>query len=184
MNNNAMRKQISALILFIVIATLGRLVPHPANMTPLMGLIVISSRYFNKKYLLLMIVMSLGFSDLLLSTARGYTVLGSWTLFTYTGFFIIALVSQKMLSTRNKLFEITLFTGISAFFYWIWTNLGTWLLSGMYAHSLAGLGECYVAAVPFLRNGLLGDLAWVCILSGLMRLIPHRNDNIKTMEFV
>jgi len=39
--------------------------------------------------------------------------------------------------------------------------------------SLAGLGACYVAALPFFRNALAGDLAWSALLFGAPLLIAH-----------
>ena len=38
------------------------------------------------------------------------------------------------------------------------SNLGVWLFWNMYPKTLAGLGECYVAAVPFFRNQFAGDM--------------------------
>jgi hypothetical protein len=34
----------------------------------------------------------------------------------------------------------------------------------MYAHSLAGLGACYVAAIPFFQNTVAGDLFYAVLL--------------------
>jgi hypothetical protein len=38
------------------------------------------------------------------------------------------------------------------------TNFGVWLQGGLYAHSWDGLLQCYINALPFLRNTLLGDV--------------------------
>jgi hypothetical protein len=35
------------------------------------------------------------------------------------------------------------------------SNFSVWAGSGMYPHTLAGLGACYVAAIPFYRNDLV-----------------------------
>ena len=46
----------------------------------------------------------------------------------------------------------------------------------MYTLTLNGLVECYVAALPFLRNALVGDLAWGLVLflsfQGVKKLAP------------
>ncbi|MEK6651272.1 MAG: DUF6580 family putative transport protein, partial [Bacteroidota bacterium] len=41
---------------------------------------------------------------------------------------------------------------------------------GAYPKTAAGLLECYVAAIPFFRNTLLGDLAYVAILSSIFEM--------------
>jgi hypothetical protein len=50
------------------------------------------------------------------------------------------------------------------------SNFGTWALSGMYPHTSAGLGACYVAAIPFFQNTLAGDLFYAALLFGGLRL--------------
>jgi hypothetical protein len=46
------------------------------------------------------------------------------------------------------------------------SNLAVWAFSGMYGHDLAGLTQCYVAALPFLQNTVAGDLFWTGVLFG------------------
>ena len=40
----------------------------------------------------------------------------------------------------------------------------------MYAKSIAGLGACYVAAIPFFGNTLLSDALYTAIFFGLYAL--------------
>jgi hypothetical protein len=60
--------------------------------------------------------------------------------------------------------------------FFVVTNFGVWLGSGMYAHSAAGFVACYTAAIPFFRNTVAGDLFYSALLFGgfalLQRLIP------------
>ena len=46
------------------------------------------------------------------------------------------------------------------------TNFGVWAFGGgaVYPHTLAGLGECYVLAIPFLRNTLVSMAVFLPIL--------------------
>jgi hypothetical protein len=56
------------------------------------------------------------------------------------------------------------------------TNFGVWARDGLYAHTMAGLAECYVAAIPFFQNALVGDLFYTAALFGgfefLRRAVP------------
>ncbi|MCI0657884.1 MAG: hypothetical protein L0170_12550, partial [Acidobacteria bacterium] len=52
--------------------------------------------------------------------------------------------------------------------FFVVTNFAVWLGSeGFYEHTLDGLVRCYVLALPFFRNSVLGDLAWSIALFGL-----------------
>jgi hypothetical protein len=46
------------------------------------------------------------------------------------------------------------------------TNFAVWAFSGMYSLDMAGLTQCYVAALPFLKYTVAGDLFWNAVLFG------------------
>ena len=46
------------------------------------------------------------------------------------------------------------------------TNFAVWAFSGMYSHDMAGLIACYVAALPFLKYTIAGDLFWCAVFFG------------------
>lgn len=48
--------------------------------------------------------------------------------------------------------------GSGAFF--LITNLAEWAMMGHYPRTLEGLAACFLAAVPFFKNTIAGDLAW------------------------
>jgi hypothetical protein len=52
--------------------------------------------------------------------------------------------------------------GLSAnLFFYLWTNFGVWLLSGMYPKTTTGLLMSYVNALPFLRYQLISTLIFI-----------------------
>ena len=66
--------------------------------------------------------------------------------------------------------------------FFIVTNFGVWTFSAVtYPHTLAGLASCYVAAIPFFRNTVIGDLVYVTSLFGAfelgLRYIPALRTN-------
>lgn len=71
----------------------------------------------------------------------------------------------------SKLFTLPCWIVTASLAYWLWTNLGVWLTSGIYAKNLAGLANCYVAALPFLQNAMLGDLIWTTVIFGAAPLL-------------
>jgi hypothetical protein len=46
------------------------------------------------------------------------------------------------------------------------SNFAVWAFGGLYSHDTAGLVQCYVMALPFLKYTMAGDLAWVAVLFG------------------
>ena len=51
------------------------------------------------------------------------------------------------------------------------SNLGEWAFQPLYPKTAAGLIECYVAAIPFFGNTLLGDALYTLLLFGGFRLL-------------
>jgi hypothetical protein len=54
------------------------------------------------------------------------------------------------------------------------TNYAVWATYETYPHTLAGLRACYVAGLPFLARGLLGDLAFAGALFAALAWVERR----------
>jgi hypothetical protein len=44
-------------------------------------------------------------------------------------------------------------------------------MGNMYAKNLAGLAQCYVMAIPFFRNTVLGDLFYTVMMFGGYKIV-------------
>ena len=53
------------------------------------------------------------------------------------------------------------------------TNFAVWAFSGMYSPDMAGLTQCYVAGLPFLKYTVAGDLFWAAVLFGGASLVQR-----------
>lgn len=146
-------------ILWIILGTLARIIPHPANMTPMTSIALFGGAKLSRKWAFVITLLSLVASDLLLSQLQGYPPFGAWSFFTYSGFAAIIWAGLWLQKSATAGRTLGWLLGSSLFF-WTWTNLGVWFTGGMYPLNGSGLMACYVAALPFLRNALLGDLAW------------------------
>jgi hypothetical protein len=132
----------------IVFFVLCRCEPHIASFSPLLGAILFGSAYLPKRDAWAFLFGGLLFSDVAYAVIFGTPVFGAWTLFTYTGFAAVLFVGQyQRVGLLGALFVVLV--------YWLWTNLGSWLVSGMYAFSVGGLAACFWAALPFLQHALL-----------------------------
>ncbi len=164
-----------SLLFWVILLCCARLVPHWPNFSPYASLVLLLGCQLSKRQAVLMTLASLLLSDWLLALCAGYEVIGSWSLFTYTGFVAMALGSACVFKQKMPRWRIVGYALGSTFVYWLWTNFGTWLASGLYAHSLAGWSACLVAGLPFLQNSLLAALVFVpCYFGSLYFLSRNR----------
>jgi hypothetical protein len=170
--NNFISTYMLEIIWIMIISIFGRLIPHVPNVTPLTGLGLFSGANLPRPLAIFVIFVSLFVSDICLSFILGYPIIGYFSLFTYTGFAAVVLIGSRMQYSKWSFPFYIL--GTSCFF-WIWTNFGVWVTSGLYPRTLEGLGACYYLALPFLRNALIGDLIWSGIIFGAFYLLVEKN---------
>ena len=60
------------------------------------------------------------------------------------------------------------------FLFFVLTNFGVWGIDNLCPKTTAGLVDCYVAAIPFFRNMLLGDLLYSALLFGTLAFAENR----------
>ena len=120
--------------------------------------LVLSSFYVGRKerFWLIFVVMLL--SDLVIGNTNIF-------IFTWTGFLLPAIFLRYLSTTKSSsLSKIpigTLAGILSNGFFFIWTNLGVWLLTNMYPKSAEGLLMSYINALPFLRYQLTSTLIFI-----------------------
>jgi len=151
--------------LLILIGVIFRFVPHPANFAPIAAIGLFSGCYLKKKWAFLLPVGAMLISDYFI----GFY---SWKIMAsvYLSFALIGLIGMAVKKHKNVYTVIGSSLGASVLFYLV-TNFAVWAFGTMYAHNFAGLIQCYVAAIPFFRNTLLGDMFYVSVLFGSYELI-------------
>lgn len=160
-------------LLAIAIAVIGRIIPHPPNATPLAALAILSGYALRKSWAILITLLSLVISDAILSLFNHYSVFGSWSLFTYSGFLLMSYWAPT-----QGLKNVGIYTFFATVAYWLWTNLGSWMIGSLYGHTAQGLLGCYIAALPFLRNALIGTFIYVLIFwPSVKKLATYRNEH-------
>ena len=154
---------INKILVWIAVAVLGRLIIHVPDVTPLSALALLAPTVFSKRFSLCMTLATLVLSDVALHFLLHESVFGNWTFFTYSGWIFVTLLG--FLFARNPTFSRGfLFAGVSTIGFWIWTNAGSFLVMHLYPHTMNGLLNCYLAALPFLKNSLMGAMVWMGVL--------------------
>ena len=59
---------------------------------------------------------------------------------------------------------------LNSVIFFLLTNFSVWLFDGIYTLNLVGLTDCYVMAIPFFRNAVIGDLVYTTALFGIYSL--------------
>lgn len=150
-------------LIWILVGLMGRLVVHIPDVTPLTSLCLLAPTVFSKRLSFALIAAILVLSDLCLHFIFHYPAFGLWSLFNYSGWFAVVLFGL-LLAQKQTLLRAVSFTIVSSILFWIWTNVGTWCTTALYPHTLNGLMTCYIAALPFLRNAILGSVVWTSVL--------------------
>jgi hypothetical protein len=154
------RTRLVALVAAIFAAAALRLVPHPPNFSPIAAMALFSGAQMPKRALAFVAP----FAALLISDLA----LGGYypgMNFVYFSFALTVLIGWAVAYRKTPLTIGVAAVASSALFF-ILTNFGMWLFSGMYPLTQAGLVACYVAAIPFFQNTLVGDLAFTALLFG------------------
>jgi hypothetical protein len=159
-----LQKLINPLTIIFIAAVL-RLLSHPANVAPIAAMALFGGAYLNKKYALIVPLLAMMVSDIFLGF---YPEM----IFVYGSFLLIGLLGlllRKHINTASVI-AASLFSSVIFF---IITNLGVWLMGNWYPKTLAGLVDCFVMALPFFRNTIIGDLVYTCLFFGGYALVSY-----------
>ena len=145
-------------ILLVIILTLfavfSRLIPHPANFTPLLAIALYSGFSFKNKFLFIVPLSAMLISDFLL----GYY---SSIIWVYLSLLIIFNIGY-ILSNRYSFNNLITLSFVSSVSFFIISNFGVWL-GGWYGYSFSGFIACYMAAIPFFHNTLFSTIIYASI---------------------
>ena len=152
-------------IFLIMLAVLSRIVPHPANFTPIAALGLFSGACLRTQKFWLIPITALLLSDMIIGFYNPVVMV-----YVYTAFVLCAYLGRAFLSERRNVLTLGVTTLSGALVFFILSNLGDWLSGLDYPLTLKGLLECYVMAIPFFQNTLLGDMFYVICLFGTYEL--------------
>lgn len=160
--------------LYVLAAILFRVLPHPWNVTPLGAMFLFSGATFRTKAESLAVPLAaLILSDYAVIHFLYGGKYGWFNPYTWGGFLIAGMIGWML---RPKItwarVAVACVAGSVAFF--VISNFGVWVAGRLYPVTMTGLAACYVAALPFFRNSILGDLAYTAVMFGSYQLLRHR----------
>lgn len=157
----------------VLLGAMARLIPHPWNFTPLVAMGLFAGTYARR--------MSAAAAATLFSLVLGDLILGLAVYHRFTLDFsfvypaaLVPVLLGRLARGRKRPVEIGTAALASSISFFAITNFGSWLITGLYPRTLAGLATCYAAGIPFYRNQLLGDLFYTLLMFGSYELLARR----------
>lgn len=163
-----MKKENFAFIVLLVIAAGSRLVQHSWNFTAVMASAFVFAMLFrnSKTKALMLPVLAMLVSDFFIG-------LNSTSFFHSTMAFVYLAVGLSLVPfflNPKTLVRVSAVIGGSAIFFVV-SNLGVWLMDGMYPMTTAGLVQCFTAAIPFFQNQFAADIILTPLLLFAMKRV-------------
>ena len=175
MTNTMNRKKTWAWVAIssVIIICVARWMPHPPNFTPLVGAAVFGAAVlFRKLWAIALPIIALWISDLLLNNILytqyydGFIWFNSSFVWSAAALLIIVFVAGFL---KNK-WTISKVAGASvgsSIIFFLISNFGVWMsMIEVYPRSTSGLLTAYIAGLPFLLNGLAGDMFYCAVFFG------------------
>ena len=149
----------------ILLGVVARLVPHPWNATPVTAIALFGGTYLSKRASVVLPLVIVAISDFLLGWH--HTMPFTW------GAFVLTAMLGWWVRRRASAGRIATAALVGSALFFVITNFGVWLPGDLYPLTWAGLWQCYVAAVPFFRATLVGDLVFTAVFFGSFALVTR-----------
>src|SRR5215472_9572048 len=144
------KPRLIVLLCMVLAAAASRVIPHPPNVASITAVALFGGAYLaNKRLAFLVPLAGLFLSDLILGFYSHMEVV-------YGSFALVVCFGLLIRKNRRPL-RIAGAALASSILFFVTTNFGVWAFESLYPKTMAGLVACYVAAIPFLQNTLVGD---------------------------
>ncbi|PSL48910.1 hypothetical protein CLV51_101239 [Chitinophaga niastensis] len=94
-------------------------------------------------------------------------------IWNYLSFVFIVLIGQLLIK-KASVGNIVLASVAAAVTHWIVSDFGVWMSGTLYTKDMSGLISCYVAAIPYMKFSLAGNLIYCAIFFGSFELVKRR----------
>ncbi len=156
--------------IFIALILIGigisfRFLPHLPNFTPIGAIALFGGVYLSKKIALALPLIAMVVSDVFI----GYYEPGLMAV--VYGSFLIYILLGFWLKNHKKWYTVIGGSLSGSIIFFLLTNFAVWAFTPWYPKTLFGIFECYLLALPFLKNTIIGDLFYAGSLFGIYETI-------------
>ncbi len=146
----------------VVAGILLRFIPHAPNFTPVAAIALFSGAYLDRKYAIIVPLLLMAVSDFFIGMHNVF-------LFTW-GAFVLSALLGALLREKKGVLRIAGISFSASLVFFVVTNFGVWAM-GWYPQTLNGLVDCYILALPFLRDFTVSTLIYSAFLFSAHELI-------------
>jgi len=157
-----------AIMATILAGVATRLFPDTLNLTAVGAVCLFSGVYLKRNWLAVLLPLAAYFVSDLIVNALFYADQFRWS-FNGTTYLLFGLtvLMGAVIRQRPTILRIATAGTLSAALFFVVSNFTVWWGSEeTYSRTAAGLVECYVAAIPFAGNMLLGNLLYSAVIFG------------------
>ncbi|HZZ27873.1 MAG TPA: DUF6580 family putative transport protein [Pirellulales bacterium] len=97
-----------------------------------------------------------------------------WEMSLAIAMLVLPIALGWVLQRRSSWLRVFGFAAAPAILFYLVTDFVLWPGNELYPHTVAGQLDSYIAALPFLRNMLLGDLFFTGLIFGIYRWFASR----------
>jgi hypothetical protein len=151
--------------LFVVFAVAVRFMPHPWMFTPVVGSLLFFGARGSRRQLWIPFVL-LAASDVVL-TRFVYSYAFTWDNYVTFAWYAAVLWLGTRLAAKTKWVPVIGAALASSVSFYLISNLAVWASTDMYPKNMIGVMESYVAALPFFRHAVAGDLIFTVAMFAL-----------------
>jgi len=152
-------KTIITFLFISVILALGRIIPHPPNFTPILATAIYTPYMVNDKWIAVLIPLSAMFiADIIIG-------FHPYMLWVYGAIGLSTLISSWSMRFNKKYIQLGVMAILSSILFFIITNFAVWAIWDYYPKTIDGLIICYIKAIPFFQNTLLGTIIYTAIIT-------------------
>ena len=157
--------EFSIALLLISIGVSLRLLPHPPNFAPIAAIALFGGVYFSRKIALILPIVAMAISDIFIGDYEPKLMASVY------GSFLLCVVLGFWLKKHKKWYTVGGSVLSCSVLFFLITNFAVWDFTPWYAKTISGLIQCYLMALPFFKNTLLGDLFYVTIFFGAYEIV-------------
>lgn len=150
------------------IATLGRLIPHPWNMTPVAAAATLAGVKLGKRFAVVVPLLAMFIGDIVIGFYNWHMLVVVYASMSAIGF-------VAYLSRGREGVAIFLARPIAAsVLFFLTTNAAVCFFGTMYQHNGAGLLASYIAGLPFFGRDIVGNLLYTALFFGVYEYAVHK----------
>jgi hypothetical protein len=145
----------------VIAGVVLRVVPHPWNFAPIGAISLFAGAHFERRWLAVLVPLAtMLVGDAFIGFHSAMPVI-------YATYALIAVIGMLLRERRTSIPAVGGGVLLSSTIFYLATNFDVWARGTMYAKNAAGLGACYIAALPFFGNTLASDAFYTAAFFGI-----------------